>query len=194
MLNATLIPTRLAKLFELCLKEVAFYMSPEDKHFEIATDYLPADFSEMLDEGLKEYRPIMVYSAPRKDQSEPLHLLVIGHKGKERYALTFGLGSGSYETCMALLREAADERRAPWHYWNPDSRGWTAVSAVIAFSCMVTVLLALFEFGANESTLWTLLAFICIGACLALLPLELGKILWDRRAKQIHELRDAIPA
>jgi len=197
MAEAKLMPQRLAELLRLCLDLEATYAHPDDLQLEPATDFLSEAFRELIEQSLPEYCPIMVYTAPHKQKDDPLHPLVVGHKARQLYALTFGLPSGDYAACLALLREAADKRRQPWNYWEAGKRGWTIAASIVA---AITLAVAGYLYAVPQTEVSTdvwmmfiaavLLFGISIASALAILPM----IFWNNRATSIEGRLDAIPA
>ena len=184
MAEAKLIPQRMAELLRLCLDLDATYTHLDDLQLEPLTDVLPEAFRELIEQSLPEYCPIMVYTAPRKEKNDPLHMLIAGHKARQWYALNYGLPGGDYVTCMPLLREAADRRRAPWHYWEPEARGWTIASAIFVVVTAVSVVVTWARLEVSIETMGLMFAQLAVGAGLSLVPLTISRMLWNERAKK----------
>lgn len=197
-MEAKLIEPRLAKLFELCLEHGATYLTQEDMSLDWFTNLMPEEVGEMIEQNLPEYAPISVYSAPRKEGDDRVHVLVVGKKDDQSYSLLSGaIPKGDYETCMALLREAAQKRMQPWSYWEPCKRGWTIAAGVVAIS---TAALMVYMYSAPpdevSTDVWLLLigATLASGLALSMALFFLPKVFWEDRAQDIEKLLDAIPA
>ena len=192
MAEANLIPQRVADLLRLCLDLDTTYTHRDDLELAPLTDILSDDCRELIENSLPEYGPIMVYAAPRKDKSDSGHVLIVGHKARQWYALSYGLARGDFETCMALLRKAADKRRQPWNYWEAGKRGWTISAGIVgAVSVAVAAYLAV-QLGTTADILWLILAQVALGVGLSFALVFIPKTYWEQRGRQIDDLIDVI--
>jgi hypothetical protein len=148
----------------------------------------------MIELNVKEYGPIMVYTAPRKEDDDRLHVLTVGHRGGQWYSLTYGLPKGDYATCMALLREAADKRRQPWNYWEAGKRRWTIAAGIVGIASLILAGCLPWWLGGSSDVLQLVFAQGALGTGIGLMLVFLPKTKWEQRGRQIEDLLDAIPA
>ena len=184
----------MVELLRLCLKLDATYKHPSDLEWEPLTDAMPESFRELIENILPEYCPIKVYTAPDKEKIDLRYMCIIGHKDRQWYALSFGLSSGNYETCMALLREAADKRRQPWNYWETGKRGWTIAAGLLGVASVALAAFLTARLGASADVLWVIFAQMALGVSIASALIVGPKTYWEQCGRQIEDLLGAIPA